>query len=299
MDTGGNLMTKARDLANAADVLDDVSATELSYVNGVTSAIQTQIDGKQAVVSGVNDTEIGYLDGVTSAIQTQIDSKIGSASAISPTLIDAKGDLIVGSADNTAARLAVGTNNHVLTADSAATNGVKWAAVSSGALTLISATSFSASSAHSVNDVFSATYDNYLIQISTTAMSTNLYCAMRLRVSGSDNSSNEYGWSKMANGSGNNAYDGNYSNGLISSWYLLNGDGANHINGYIEVTLRSPYLTARTGFNDRVSANSGTGSYQHHGGGMMSVNTSYTGFTLIATTGNMTGNVKVYGYANS
>jgi hypothetical protein len=41
-------MSKARDLANAADVLDDVSATELSYVNGVTSAIQTQIDTKAA-----------------------------------------------------------------------------------------------------------------------------------------------------------------------------------------------------------------------------------------------------------
>jgi hypothetical protein len=41
-------MSKARDLANAADVLDDVSATELSYVNGVTSAIQTQLNAKQA-----------------------------------------------------------------------------------------------------------------------------------------------------------------------------------------------------------------------------------------------------------
>lgn len=135
-------MTKARDLANAADVLDDVSATELSYVNGVTSAIQTQLNAKQAVVSGVNDTEIGYLDGVTSAIQTQIDSKIGSASAISPTLIDAKGDLIVGSAADTAARLAVGANDYVLTADSSATNGVKWAAVAggSGGMTLISET---------------------------------------------------------------------------------------------------------------------------------------------------------------
>ena len=68
-------MTKARDLANAADALDDVSATELGYVNGVTSAIQTQLNNKQAVVSGVDDTEIGYLNGVTSAIQTQLDGK--------------------------------------------------------------------------------------------------------------------------------------------------------------------------------------------------------------------------------
>ena len=70
-----------------------------------TSAIQTQIDAKQATITGaattitssdltasraivsnasgkvevsaVTSTELGYLDGVTSAIQTQLDSKLG------------------------------------------------------------------------------------------------------------------------------------------------------------------------------------------------------------------------------
>lgn len=62
------------------DTVSGVSDTELSYVNGVTSAIQTQLNNKQAVVSGVDDTEIGYLNGVTSAIQTQINTK-------APTLV--------------------------------------------------------------------------------------------------------------------------------------------------------------------------------------------------------------------
>jgi hypothetical protein len=68
-------MSKARDLANAGTALTSVSATELGYLDGVTSAVQTQINTKQATVSGVNDTEIGYLDGVTSAIQTQLNAK--------------------------------------------------------------------------------------------------------------------------------------------------------------------------------------------------------------------------------
>ena len=41
-------MTKARDLANAGTALTSVSATELGYLDGVTSAVQTQIDSKAA-----------------------------------------------------------------------------------------------------------------------------------------------------------------------------------------------------------------------------------------------------------
>ena len=70
------------------------TATEIGYVNGVTSAIQTQIDGKEdtisltasrAVVSdgggalavaATTATEIGYVNGVTSAIQTQLNAKV-------------------------------------------------------------------------------------------------------------------------------------------------------------------------------------------------------------------------------
>lgn len=39
-------MTKARDLANGATALSAVSPTELGYLDGVTSAVQTQIDAK-------------------------------------------------------------------------------------------------------------------------------------------------------------------------------------------------------------------------------------------------------------
>ncbi len=45
------------------------------------------------------------------------------------TAIDAKGDLVAGTGADTFARLAVGTNDHVLTADSTAATGLKWAAV--------------------------------------------------------------------------------------------------------------------------------------------------------------------------
>jgi len=116
-------MTKARDIASAAPAPSTVSATELGYLDGVSSAIQTQIDGKQAANANVSTTELGYLDGVTSAIQTQLDAKVAKS------LVDAKGDLLVGSANDTVSRLAVAsTAGYVLTVDSAEATGLKWAA---------------------------------------------------------------------------------------------------------------------------------------------------------------------------
>ena len=50
----------------------------------------------------------------------------GGLGDISKYLIDAKGDLIAGSADNTPIRVAVGTDGQVLVADSSATSGLKW-----------------------------------------------------------------------------------------------------------------------------------------------------------------------------
>jgi pectate lyase-like protein len=50
------------------------------------------------------------------------------ASKIPNSLVDAKGDILAATADNTIARLPVGTNNQILTADSAQSTGIKWAA---------------------------------------------------------------------------------------------------------------------------------------------------------------------------
>jgi hypothetical protein len=58
--------------------------------------------------------------------------------AVDPLLIlDAKGDLISATAADTPARLAVGANNTVLTADSSTATGLKWATPASGGMTLI------------------------------------------------------------------------------------------------------------------------------------------------------------------
>lgn len=78
-----------------------VSATEIGYIDGLTSNAQTQLESKApknapvftgnvslpstTSIGTVSATEISYVDGVTSSIQTQIDTKLNKARTIIST----------------------------------------------------------------------------------------------------------------------------------------------------------------------------------------------------------------------
>jgi hypothetical protein len=125
-----------------------VSNLEFSYLDGVTSAIQTQIDSKQATITGaattvvtsdltasraaisnssgkiavstVTDTELGYVSGVTSAIQTQLGTKLTASNNLS--------DVSSTSTARTNLGLAIGTNVQAYDAELAAIAGLTSAA---------------------------------------------------------------------------------------------------------------------------------------------------------------------------
>jgi hypothetical protein len=63
-------------------------------------------------------------------LQSQI-TGLDPAGSVSKSTIDAKGDLLVGLSNDTIDNLAVGSNNHVLMADSTQTLGIKWSALPS------------------------------------------------------------------------------------------------------------------------------------------------------------------------
>lgn len=75
-----------------------------------------------------NSTKIAttnYADRSADAAAGLVNTYVGS-NFINKSLADAKGDIIVASADNTFGRLAVGTNGQALRANSSAASGVEW-----------------------------------------------------------------------------------------------------------------------------------------------------------------------------
>ena len=91
----------------------------------------------EGMVTYLKDTDVVEI--YTGAAWVSLDDP----NAIQNSIVDAKGDIITATADNTPARLAVGTNGQYLQADSTAATGLKWATVASGTfpkLTFVSPT---------------------------------------------------------------------------------------------------------------------------------------------------------------
>ena len=288
--------------AGATVIMNSASATTITVNTGLFAAgdtvfIQNLGAGNCTVTAGTatvatagslilpqNDAGILYF----TATGTSIFYDYIQAGAVSP--LTTKGDLYTFSTSD--ARLGVGANNTILVADSAEATGLKWAAPAGGGMTLINTFAMSAVSSLNMNNIFSSTYSRYRVLIYTT-QSVADWINLRLRVSGSDNTtSSYYGSNIRRTGGANTGTDAVATTGWSKFFFAaqklstISFDIMNPFSSSLNTVTTSTF-----GAQETVDAEIVTGTSY----GLFNANTSFDGLSLIST-GTMTGEVKVYGY---
>jgi len=172
-------------------------------------------------------------------------------------------------------------------------DGAAWATVgptaASGLVLIKAQTIGSAVSSVPVTDVFSSTYDNYLVTINGGVCADNDDIRMSL---GATVTGYYYGgFGQTYAGAGTSASFAN-----VAYWMVGKATPANNT---ASVTIQNPFLSKTTAYGGYTASHRTDGLYVGFGG-YLNNTTSYTAFTIVTSGGTLTGGtIRVYGYQNS
>jgi hypothetical protein len=121
--TGGETSVSGADASS--QTLSYIAGKEQVYLNGVLLVRGTDY----TATTGSSITALAALV-VNDVLEIITFTALSVVTDIPQSIVDAKGDLIVGTAADTPGRLAVGTNGFYLQADSSTGTGLLWSAVS-------------------------------------------------------------------------------------------------------------------------------------------------------------------------
>ena len=212
-----------KDGATAIEALgDSIDASFVDLKGGTTGQVLAKASNTDLDYTWT-DANPGDITGVTAGTGISGGGTSGTVTVTNSmaTAIDAKGDLVPGTGADTFARLAVGANDTVLTADSSTATGLKWATPpASGGITLISTTTLSGSSI-SLSSIAS-TYKNLYVEI-TGAFCNTTYAGIFVRFNSDSGTNYDLGSQGSQNTSGDLTNDSQQS-----QWYIAsNTDNTN------------------------------------------------------------------------
>lgn len=148
---------------------------------------------------------------------------------------------------------------------------------------------FTAVTSLSLNGVFSADYDNYVVAQNFVAIGANLFLYYRLRAAGTDASGNNYTRQYLS------VDNTTLSAGRISSTnYGWAGYGATTLYNLSNINLYGPYLAQPTAVRT-VTTNSASSAQIYDSADTHSLSTSYDGISIIPASSSITGKLAVYG----
>ena len=211
---------------------------------------------------------------------------------------------------NTNTRLAIGTTGQVLTvaggvpswgtvtSSSALVQTVPTSvAVGSGTATVNAAGTVTFTSVNtnlSINGCFNSTYTNYKIIVDAEGDSGNLGIGMRMRASGSDNTTaSSYRRLQTEIDSGPTVTNSYSASDQWTNMFLFGSGGTNAF----DMSIFRPFTTKMTAFTqENNTANFSSGLNRWICNGFHNQTTSYDGFTLTVG-GPMTGKIRIYGWS--
>lgn len=159
-------------------------------------------------------------------------------------------------------------------------------------LVLITNATLSGSSV-SVNGCFTSTFDAYRILVAADSLSTTAALFIRLRASGTDNTSANYSYAYYRHVISSGAL-ANYSNGATETQFGV-GEANSNQPYTVGIDIHNPSRTAKT----TISWLGDSDTSHYSGGGITTVTTAYDGFTIYPSAGTVTGSLRVYGYKNA
>ena len=248
-----------------------------------------------------NTPRPGYVWDVTDNVWYPIGVGGHDHGEIQKVIVDAKGDLIVGTAADTVDRLAVGADGSSIVADSSTSTGLKWATPASGALTLIKRASFSnvADTSTTFDGVFTSAYKVFQVQIETFYAATPANPPyLLLRRSGVTQTAGYTGGA--LNWLSNSATVGtNVNSNNVAQFSLHNASGSSTYPMAYSLTFYNiGNGAAYPNFTGAGVQNTSAG-IGIVAGGMVDSSNAYDGFLLKSSSSNVTGTVSVYGLATA
>jgi hypothetical protein len=156
--------------------------------------------------------------------------------------------------------------------------------------------SFSGVTSVSLNGVFSATYDNYKVVVSSgVSTSADRVISLRLRVGGSDDSGT--GYRLLSNGINASGTGVNSTSTSATSVVLQTNAYYNDALFSATFDIINPFVATDTNFSGQSTGGNNTVNFGLNINASFISETSFTGFSLLNSSGNFTsGTVSVYGY---